>query len=89
MSVNIHWDILIPGHAWIKMGGNPSFNNRTRMSIRNFPLLKKVMSRLLVTETLETNTIGNTGELSNLTVALPINMLVSALPHFHADSQFF
>ncbi len=29
-SVNIYWEVLVPGHAWIKTGGSPSVGIRLR-----------------------------------------------------------
>ncbi len=78
-TVNIHWDVLIPHHAWIKMGGSIDDRKRRVFKINQGPLPLGIRQGLFTTlhaDVQYVNTIEH-AQMSNLTTAVPLNTFIT------------
>ncbi len=82
-SVNIFWEVIVPHHAWVKVGGSPSIGIRLRQTKQPGKLKQRISDPLLVAA-VKSFTTAVIGE-HNPNITQQINTFIT---NMHVDMDF-
>ncbi len=80
-TVNIHWDVLVPRHAWIKMGGSPDNRKVRVLRVNVGPLPAGIRAGLRTTIHADVQYVNSVehSQMSNLTTSVPLNTFITQM----------